>query len=198
MPAGQRLSALALLPWAVPSALSPLLALAGQAVHGAVLDGPPQVAMEQGEEAELDLTGLVAHAILSAAADAVVATDRDGIVHVWSRGAERIFGHRADEALGQSLDLIIPERLRARHWEGFRQVMATGESHYGEGDLLSVPGIRKDGQRISLEFTVIPLKDEQGRMQGIAAVMRDVTARFEEIRTLRKKLTEAVAPPSPH
>ncbi|KLK90004.1 PAS sensor protein [Microvirga vignae] len=141
----------------------------------------------------MDLNRLVADAILAAAADAVVATDRDGIIRVWNPGAERIFGHRPDEAVGQSLDLIIPERLRARHWEGFRHVMATGESHYGEGDLLSVPGLRQDGQRISLEFTIVPLKDEQGQMQGIAAVMRDVTSRFEEIKGLRQKLAEAVA-----
>ena len=146
----------------------------------------------------MDLTELVADAILSAAADAVVATDRDGTIRVWNPGAERIFGHRADEALGQSLDLIIPERLRQRHWEGFGHVMATGESRYGEGDLLSVPGIRKDGRRISLEFTIVPLKDETGRMQGIAAVMRDVTSRFEEVRALKKKLAEAPAPPGPH
>lgn len=146
----------------------------------------------------MDLTRLAADAILRAAADAVVATDRDGIIRVWNPGAERIFGHHADEALGQSLDLIIPDRLRARHWEGFRHVMATGESHYGAGDLLSVPGIRKGGQRISLEFTIVPLKDEQGQMQGLAAVMRDVTSRFEEIRGLKKKLAEATALPSPH
>jgi PAS domain S-box-containing protein len=76
--------------------------------------------------------------------------------------------------------------------------MATGESHYGEGDLLSVPGLHKDGRRISLEFTIVPLTDEQGQMQGLAAVMRDVTSRFEEIRGLKKKLAEATAPPSPH
>ena len=146
----------------------------------------------------MDMSRLVADAILSAAADAVVATDPDGIIRVWNPGAERIFGHRADEALGQSLDLIIPERLRARHWEGFRRVMASGESHFGAGDLLSVPGLRKDGQRISLEFTIVPLKDEQGQMHGLAAVMRDVTSRFEEIRGLKKKLAEATAPPSPH
>lgn len=146
----------------------------------------------------MDLSRLAADAILAAAADAVVATDRDGIIQVWNPGAERIFGHRADEALGQSLNLIIPERLRARHWEGFRRVMATGESHYGAGDLLSVPGVRNDGQRISLEFTIVPLKDEQGRMWGLAAVMRDVTSRFEEIRGLKKKLAEATVPPSPH
>jgi PAS domain S-box-containing protein len=144
----------------------------------------------------MDMTGLVAEAILSAAADAVVATDRGGTIRVWNPGAERIFGYRADEALGRSLDLIIPERLRQRHWEGFHRVMATGESHYGTGDLLSVPGVGKDGRRISLEFTIVPLKDETGRMQGLAAVMRDVTGRFEEMRALKKKLAEATAPPN--
>ena len=142
----------------------------------------------------MEMTGLVADAILSAAADAVVATDRDGTIRVWNPGAERIFGYRADEALGRSLDLIIPERLRQRHWDGFDRVMATGESQYGTGDLLSVPGVGKDGQRISLEFTIVPLKDETGRMRGLAAVMRDVTSRFEEMRALRKKLAEATAP----
>ncbi len=146
--------------------------------------------------AEMDLTRLVADAILSAAADAVVASDREGIIRVWNPGAERIFGHRADEALGQPLDLIIPER--PRHWDGFHRVTATGESHYGAGDLLSVPGLRKDGQRISLEFTIVLLKDERGQMQGLAAVMRDVTSRFEEIRGLKKKLADTTAPPSPH
>jgi PAS domain S-box-containing protein len=146
----------------------------------------------------MDMSRLVADAILSAAADAVVATDRDGIICVWNPGAERIFGHRADEALEQSLDLIIPDRLRPRHWEGFHRVMMTGESHYGTGDLLSVPGLRKDGQRISLEFTIVPLKGERGQMQGLAAVIRDVTSCFEEIRGLKKKLAEASPPPSPH
>ncbi len=146
----------------------------------------------------MDFSRLAADAVLAAAADAVVATDRDGIIRVWNPGAERIFGHRSGDALGQSLDIIIPERLRARHWEGFQRVMATGESHYGEGDLLSVPGIRRDGQRISLEFTIVPLKDEQGRMHGLAAVMRDVTSRFEEIRGLKKKLADATASPRTH
>ena len=146
----------------------------------------------------MELTELVADAILSAAADAVVATDRGGVIRMWNPGAERIFGYHAGEALGQSLDLIIPERLRPRHWEGFHHVMATGESHYGAGDLLSVPGLRKDGRQISLEFTIVPLKDERGQMWGLAAVMRDVTGRFEEIRALKKKLAEATAPPSPH
>lgn len=134
---------------------------------------------------------IVGEAILGASADAVVATDREGIIRLWNPGAERIFGHSAGEAVGQSLDLIIPERLRTAHWQGWRRVIDTGESRYGHGDLLSVPGIRKDGQRISVEFTIVPLKDQEERMTGMAAVMRDVTKRFDEVKTLRQKLAEA-------
>ncbi|HZS84424.1 MAG TPA: PAS domain S-box protein [Stellaceae bacterium] len=119
--------------------------------------------------------------------DAVVFADRDGAIGFWNRGAERIFGWSAAEAVGRSLDLIIPEGLRARHWEGYRRTMASGESRYGAGDLLSVPALRKDGVRISVEFTIVPFRDEGGQMAGIAAVMRDVTARFEELKALRRQ-----------
>jgi PAS domain S-box-containing protein len=139
----------------------------------------------------VDLARLAADGIVSASADAVVAADRSGIIRLWNPGAERIFGHRAGEAVGQSLDLIIPERLRAAHWGGWRRVVETGRSRYGDGDLLSVPAIRKDGERISVEFTIVPLKDEIGRMVGMAALMRDVTKRFEEMKALRQQLAAA-------
>ena len=145
----------------------------------------------------MQLTRTVADSILGTRGDAVVATDREGIISFWNPGAERIFGYGKDEALGQSLDLIIPERLRARHWEGFRQVMETGQSRYGEGDLLSVPSIRKDGQRISVEFTIVPMKDEADRMVGMVAVMRDVTQRFAEMKALRQKLQQSGSDRSP-
>ncbi len=133
----------------------------------------------------------VAAAVLAARSDAIVAADRDGNIQVWNPGAERIFGHAAAEAIGRSLDLIIPERLRERHWDGYRRTMETGQSRYGEGDLLSVPSMRKDGRTISIEFTIVPLKSDAGAMIGIAAIMRDVTTRFEEMRTLRRKLAGA-------
>ncbi|TAM58906.1 PAS domain S-box protein [bacterium] len=127
-------------------------------------------------------------AIVRNAADAIIYADQNGVIRLWNRGAERIFGYTEGEATGQTLDIIIPERLRARHWEGYRSVMKSGESRYGEGQVLAVPGIRKDGQRISLEFSILTMKDEAGRMQGMTAIMRDVTARFEELRALRKQL----------
>lgn len=127
-------------------------------------------------------------AIAATAGDAVVACDRSGIIRFWNPGATRIFGHDAAEALGQSLDLIIPERLRTRHWEGFHAVIATGRSRYAAGDLLSVPALRKDGAAISVEFTITPLTAPSGEMTGLVAVMRDATARFEETKALRQKL----------
>jgi PAS domain S-box-containing protein len=120
--------------------------------------------------------------------DAVVYTDAAGKIRFWNRSATRIFGFEAVEALGQTLDLIVPESLRARHWEGYDRVMAGGESRYGEGDVLAVPAMRKDGKRISIEFTVLPVRDYAGTMLGIAAVLRDTTARFEELRALRREL----------
>ncbi|WP_445189162.1 PAS domain S-box protein [Pseudonocardia sp. Cha107L01] len=131
---------------------------------------------------------VLARAILAGASDAIIATDRAGVITLWNPGAERIFGHPAEEAIGQSLDLIIPERLRLAHWRGFSEVIRTGQSRYGTGELLSVPSFRRDGQRISIEFTIVPLKDVEGRMAGMVAILGDVTARFDELKTLRRRL----------
>ncbi|HJU20120.1 MAG TPA: PAS domain S-box protein [Stellaceae bacterium] len=120
--------------------------------------------------------------------DAVIYADGEGTIRFWNAGAERIFVFGAAEAIGQSLDLIIPQGLRARHWAGFGETMRTGASRYGAGDLLAVPALRKDGTRISIEFTVLPFRDEEGHMLGIAAVLRDVTRRFEEMKALRQQL----------
>lgn len=122
------------------------------------------------------------------APDAIIFADAEGLIQFWNKGAERIFGFTADEAMSQPLDIIIPEKLRARHWAGYHQVMRSGQSRYGAGDLLAVPGLRKDGTRLSLEFTIVPIHGSDGRMEGIGAVLRDVTARFEEMQRLRKEL----------
>ncbi len=137
-----------------------------------------------------DLSDLLAQSLLSTRSDAIVVADRDGVIRFWNPGAERIFGHAQDDVIGRSLDVIIPERLRARHWDGYRHTVATGESRYGEGDVLAVPALRKDGATISVEFTILPLRDEAGAMVGMAAIMRDVTTRFDEFRKLKRQLAE--------
>jgi len=129
--------------------------------------------------------------------DAVICADRAGVIRFWNRAATRIFGFAEAEALGQRLDLIIPEGLRARHWEGYDRVMAGAPSRYGEGDLLSVPALHQDGRRISIDFTILPLRDPAGSIVGIAAFLRDVTARFEEMRALRRKLAQLKTGSSP-
>jgi PAS domain S-box-containing protein len=144
----------------------------------------------------VDFAAALAEALLATRSDAIIAADRDGVIRFWNPGAERLFGHSAAEALGRSLDLIIPERLRERHWQGFGRVTATGQSRYGESDLLAVPALRKDGATISVEFTIMPLRGEAGQLIALAALIRDVTKRFEETRALKRRLAEATKPAS--
>ncbi len=124
--------------------------------------------------------------------DAVMAADARGIIRYWNRGAELIFGYAAVEAIGQSLDLIIPENLRGRHWEGYNRVMASGETKYKTG-LLTSPGVAKDGSRVSLEFSMVLLRDDRGAMWGCGAVMRDVTARWQREKELKARIADCEA-----
>lgn len=125
--------------------------------------------------------------IVENAPDAMIFADKEGIIRLWNAGAEAMFGHTAAEAVGKTLDIIIPENLRARHWEGYKHTMATGETKYGK-DLLAVPGVRKDGSRISLEFSIMLLRDEGGQPLGPAAILRDVTARWKKEKELKERL----------
>lgn len=121
------------------------------------------------------------------ASDAILVSDREGIISYWNSGAELLFGYSVAEAVGQSLDLIIPENLRGRHWEGYRRVMNTGETKY-KSATLSSPGVRKDGNRVSLEFSMVLLHDEAGTMVGCASIMRDVTERWLKEKGLKERL----------
>jgi PAS domain S-box-containing protein len=131
--------------------------------------------------------------LINEAADAIIYSDEDGLIRFWNKGAERIFGFSKVDAIGHSLDIIIPENLRKRHWDGYVATMRTGKTRYGDGDVLSVPALRKDGTRISIEFTILPFHDKDGRMAGIAAILRDVTKRFEELKALRKQAQQATS-----
>jgi len=120
---------------------------------------------------------------------AVVFGDRQGVIRLWNAGAETMFGWTAAEALGQSMDMIIPEKHRPRHWEGYDKVMESGVTKYGSS-VLAVPALTKDGRRISIEFNVVLVKDAEGRVQGVAATMQDVTARWDRDKALRVRLAE--------
>jgi PAS domain S-box-containing protein len=118
---------------------------------------------------------------------AILFADRDGRIRLWNAGAEALFGFTADEALGKSMDLIIPERQRARHWEGWERVMASGITRYGR-DALAVPATRKDGSRISIEFNILLVRTRAGEILGAAALIRDVTARWQREKEMKARL----------
>lgn len=127
--------------------------------------------------------------VVAASGDAVVVSDADGLIVVWSPAAERIFGFAEAEAIGQTLDLITPERHRRRHWTGYAETMRTGVTRYGS-EVLRVPALHRDGRPLSIAFTVGLIKAADGEVTGIVAVIRDDTARWEEERRLRRRLAE--------
>jgi PAS domain S-box-containing protein len=125
--------------------------------------------------------------IVDHAQEAIIFADGDGVIRLWNAGAEAMFGYRPEEAVGRTLDLIIPTQLRARHWAGYRQVMATGITPY-DREVLAVPALRTDGTRLSLEFTIILVRDAAGEPLGAAAIIRDVTARWQRDKALKERL----------
>ena len=130
--------------------------------------------------------------IVDLAPDAVIFADREGRIVLWNAGAEAIFGFTAAEAVGERMDFIIPERLRARHWDGWARVMETGLTRYGK-ELLAVPALHKTGKALSIEFSIALVRDAAGTILGPAAILRDVTARFERDKALRQKVKELEA-----
>jgi PAS domain S-box-containing protein len=168
---------------------------AALAVEPTELVEPPH----RGRAKAVELPDTLVRWIVDAMPEGVVYSDRDGIIRLWNRGAERIFGHREADVLGRTLDVIVPERWRARHWDGYRTVMQTGVTRYG-AELLRVPASRSDGTRISIEFSIMLHTDADGRVLGAAAIIRDVTARWEQEQQLRQRLAarEAAEPRAEH
>jgi len=137
-------------------------------------------------------TDIDCHQLVAAVGDAIIASDASGAITLWNPGAARMFGYTEEEALGQSLDLITPERLRNRHWEGYNKSMATGTTKYGN-DLLRVPAVHKDGRAMSIAFTVAMLFTPENKVGAIVAIIRDETVRFNEERALKKRVAELEA-----
>jgi len=131
-------------------------------------------------------------ALIQGAGDAIVAAGADGTILLWNRAAERIFGYSEREALGHSLDIIIPERFRIRHWEGYRGVMQTGQTRYGT-EVLRVPAVHKDGRSLSIAFSVTLLYSRTHEVRAIAAIIRDETDRWEKERALHRRLADLEA-----
>ena len=127
--------------------------------------------------------------LLQALGDGVIVCDAKGDITFWNAAATRIFGFTESEAIGQSLDLIIPQRQRQRHWDGYHKTMATGETRYG-ADVLRVPAVHKEDKPLSIAFTVALLHGPDGEVSSIVALVRDETERWGEERKLRARLTQ--------
>lgn len=127
--------------------------------------------------------------IVAGTQDAVIYADHSGIIRMWNVGAQRIFGWTPEEAVGETLDIIVPEKHRKAHWRGWGRVMDTGLTRYG-ADPLAVPGLRKDSSTVSLEFSITMLKDSEGEIEGVAAILRDVTKRWNRERALHARVRE--------
>lgn len=130
--------------------------------------------------------------LVAAIGDAVIVSDAKGAITLWNAAAERMFGFTQAEAMGRTLDLIIPERQRQRHWDGYQKTMDTGRTRYGS-DVLRVPALHKDGHSLSIAFTVALLHAADGTVSDIVAIVRDETSRFAEDRKLRRRLAELEA-----
>ena len=132
------------------------------------------------------------NALVAAIGDAVMVCDAQGAILLWNPACERLFGHTEAEVLGKTMDMIIPERLRKRHWEGYEKTMATGITKYGH-DVLRVPAVDKQGRTMSIAFTVAMLHSPDGKVSAIAAIIRDETSRFNDERALKKRVAELEA-----
>ena len=127
--------------------------------------------------------------LVGAVGDAIMACDAKGAITLWNAASTRMFGYTEAEALGQSLDIIIPQRQQARHWDGYHQTMASGKTKYGT-DVLRVPAVHKDGHTLSIAFSVALMHTPDGKVSAIVAVVRDESVKFAEERALRKRITE--------
>jgi len=134
-------------------------------------------------------TNIDLNQLLGCVGDAIIVVDAHEKIVMWNPAATRIFGYSEVEALGNTLDLIVPERQRHRHNEGCRKSMETGITRYGTS-LLKVPALHQNGSMLSIAFTVGMLFDEHQKVNGIVAVIRDETERFAEERALKKRLLE--------
>jgi PAS domain S-box-containing protein len=138
-------------------------------------------------------TNVDLHQLIEAVGDAVIVADANEKIVLWNPAATRIFGYTEQEALGKTLDLIVPERQRQRHSEGYSKSMETGTTRYGTS-LLKVPAKHKDGNTLSIAFTVGMLFDSEKKANGVVAIIRDETARFAEERALKKRLSDLENP----
>ena len=138
-----------------------------------------------------DIAGVSGAELLAQAPDALIFADREGVIRMWNAAATEVFGHNSEEAIGQSLDLIIPERFREAHWTGFDRALAAGETKY-RGQALPTRSER-NGEPIYVELTFAMVHDSSDAVVGVMCGARDITKRFQDEREMRTRLRELEA-----
>ncbi len=128
-------------------------------------------------------------AIVEQAPDAIIFADREGAIQVWNHAAETVFGYTAAEVLGGSLDVIIPERLRRAHWDGFRRAIDSGQTKLG-GRALTTRSVHKNGRKLYVELSFSLIRNGDAAIAGALAVGRDCTARHLADSALRARVAE--------
>jgi len=136
-----------------------------------------------------DSEGELCGRIVAQMPEAVILADRDGRIRLWNRGAETVFGYPAAAVMGQSLDIIIPEDLRQRHWDGYRRAVSAKRTRLG-ARALPTKAVRRDGATIYVELSFAILLDDAGAVIGALGVARDITESYTRQKAVRKRVAE--------
>lgn len=132
---------------------------------------------------------VLSEVLVAAAPDAMIFADRYGVIRVWNSSAEVLFGYPGSEVIGRSLDVIIPERLRSAHWQGFRAAIATGNAKYVRR-VLTTRALQRNGSRLYVDLSFALIRDDSGTVIGSLAIARDCTERYLSDKALRARVSE--------
>jgi len=135
------------------------------------------------------LTQELGAALLHQSPDAIIFADTEGMIRFWNAAATRIFGYPEAQAMGHSLDIIVPDRFREAHWKGFERALSDRATKYA-GQALATRASRADGAQIYVELSFAMVLDERGDVLGALSHARDITERFEQERSARKRIRE--------
>jgi PAS domain S-box-containing protein len=139
--------------------------------------------------------GKISQDIMECMPEALIFSDLEGVIRIWNPGAQFIFGFAAAEAVGQSLDIIIPEHLRKAHWEGFHRAVSRGATSHGRRSIIT-RALQKNGRQLYVDMSFAVVKNQAGETIGSMAIARDATEKHLEEKSLRRQLVEsAIKPP---
>ncbi len=127
--------------------------------------------------------------IIDNTSDAVIFADTEGVIRLWNHGAEALFGYSAEESMGQTLDIIVPDQFREAHWAGYRRAMTRGQTQYGRQAMLT-RSMTKNSNTIYIEMTLAVLHGDAGQALGALAMVRDATEKRAQERALRQRVAE--------